>query len=198
VRDLVIWGCGGHSRVVLDVARAMNAFDRIAFHDDDPKAGTPSISELSSTGFEEFIVAIGNSSVRAECFDEALRAGLRPAICVHPTAWISPCASIGEGTVVMARAVVQSNACIGRNCIVNTGAIVEHDCKIGDHTHLSPSVTLGGGVCVGQYVHMGIGAIAIPSVRIGDRSIIGAGGVVVREIPANVTAMGIPARIRTK
>lgn len=198
MKRLVIWGCGGHARVVLDAALSMNLFDQTAFYDDDPAAGTPSISQLSERGFGDFIVAIGNNAVRALRFDEGIRAGLRPAICVHPTAWISPAASIGAGTVVMARAVIQSNARIGRNCIVNTGAVVEHDCVVGDHTHLSPSVTLGGAVTVGEYVHMGIGAIAIPGARVGDRSVIGAGAVVLRKIPADVTAIGVPARILVK
>jgi sugar O-acyltransferase (sialic acid O-acetyltransferase NeuD family) len=198
MRRLLIWGCGGHARVVLDAAREMNVFHQTAFHDDDPAMATPSISQLRDAGFDEFIIAIGANSVRALRFDEALESGLRPAVCVHPTAWISPGASIGAGTVVMARAVVQSDARIGRNCIINTGAIVEHDCTIGDHTHLSPSVTLGGTVSVGEYVHMGIGAIALPGSRIGDRSVIGAGAVVLREIPADVTAVGVPARIRVK
>jgi sugar O-acyltransferase (sialic acid O-acetyltransferase NeuD family) len=198
MRGLVIWGLGGHGRVVLDTARAMNVFDQIAFHDDDPGDGTAPISQLSEAGFEEFIIAIGTNSVRSLRFNDASRAGLRPAICVHPTAWISPDACIGAGTVVLARAVVQSNAQIGKNCIINTGAIVEHDCIIGDHTHLSPSTTLGGAVCIGESVHMGIGTIALPGSRIGDRTVIGAGAVVLREIPADVIAMGVPARIRVK
>jgi sugar O-acyltransferase (sialic acid O-acetyltransferase NeuD family) len=198
MRRLVIWGCGGHARVILDAAVAMNVFDQTAFHDDDPATATPSVSQLRDAGFEEFIIAIGVNSVRALRFEEALQSGLRPAVCVHPTAWISPSASIGAGTIVMARAVVQANARIGKNCIINTAAIIEHDCVIGDHTHLSPSVTLGGTVSVGEYVHMGIGAIAIPGSRIGDRSVIGAGAVVLREIPADVTAVGVPARILVK
>lgn len=194
----MIWGCGGHARVVLDAVRATNVFDQTAFHDDDPAIATPSISQLSHAGFEEFIIAIGTNATRALRFEEALRAGLRPATCVHPTAWISPDALIGAGTVVMARAVVQSNARIGKDCIINTGAIVEHDCIIGDHAHLSPSATLGGAVSIGEYVHMGIGAIALPGSRIGDRSVIGAGAVVLREIPSDVTAFGVPARIKGK
>lgn len=195
MRNLVIWGCGGHARVLLDAARAMNVLDETAFFDDDPAAGTPSISDLVEAGFEEFIIAIGVNSARASRFDQALRAGLRPFTCIHPTAWISPGASIGPGTVVMARAVVQSNARIGRNCIINTGAIVEHDCTIADHTHLSSAVALGGAVTIGESVHMGIGAIALPGSRIGDRAIIGAGAVVLCEIPAGATAVGVPARL---
>jgi acetyltransferase-like isoleucine patch superfamily enzyme len=69
---------------------------------------------------------------------------------------------------------------------------------VGDHSHLSPATTLGGAVRVGEFVHMGIGAIAIPGVIIGDRSVVGAGGVVIREVRADATAVGVPARVREK
>jgi acetyltransferase EpsM len=176
----------------------MNVFDRIAFHDDDAAKETLSISQLREAGFEEFIVAIGANSTRAQRFDDALRAGLRPATLVHPMASVSPATSIGVGTVVMAKAVVQSNVRVGKNCLINAGAIVDHDCVVGDHTHLSPSATLGGAASVGEYVLMGIGAIALPGARIGDRTVIGAGAVVLRAIPADVTAVGVPARIQVK
>jgi len=198
MRGLVIWGLGGHARVVLDAVREMNVFDETAFYDDDPAKATPSLLHLRGAGFNEFLVAIGANSIRARCFEEAIRQGMKPFTCVHPTAWVSPDASIGAGTVIMARAVIQSQAVIGRNCIVNTGVIVEHDCLIGDHTHLSPATTLGGAVIVGEHVHMGIGAIALPGSRIGNRSIIGAGAVVLREVPADSTAIGVPARLRVK
>jgi sugar O-acyltransferase (sialic acid O-acetyltransferase NeuD family) len=198
MRGLVIWGCGGHARVVLDAVRAMNVFDRTAFYDDDPARATPSLAQLLEAGFQEFLIAIGTNSVRARCFDEAIAVGLQGAVCVHPTAWISPDARIGAGSVAMARAVIQSRASIGKNCIINTGAIIEHDCVVGDHSHLSPATTLGGAVRVGEFVHMGIGAIAIPGVIIGDRSVVGAGGVVIREVRADATAVGVPARVREK
>jgi acetyltransferase EpsM len=198
MRGLVIWGCGGHARVVLDAVRAMSAFDKTAFYDDDPALATPSLTHLMEAGFGEFVIAIGTNSIRARCFEEAIAAGLRPAVCVHPAAWVSPEATIGAGSVAMARTVIQSGASIGKNCIINTGAIVEHDCVVGNHSHLSPAATLGGAVKVGEFVHMGIGAIAIPGVVIGDRSVIGAGAVVLREVPADVTAVGVPARVRGK
>jgi sugar O-acyltransferase (sialic acid O-acetyltransferase NeuD family) len=198
MRGLVIWGCGGHARVVLDAVRAMKAFDETAFYDDDPAMATPSLAQLVAAGFEEFLIAIGTNSIRARCFGDAVGAGLRPAVCVHPTAWISPDARIGAGSVAMARTVIQSRASIGKNCIINTGAIVEHDCVVGDHSHLSPAATLGGAVRVGEFVHMGIGAIAIPGMVIGDRSVIGAGGVVIRDVPADAMAVGVPARVRGK
>lgn len=206
MRTLLIWGCGGHGRVVLDVARAMGNFEEIVFYDDSPaKSDTiQGVTVLSgqvgdarpavSTGF---IIAIGSNRVRSERFAEAVAAGYTPVACIHPSAVISPSAVIGAGTVVMPRAVVQNSAVVGANCIINTAVIVEHDCVIGEHAHLSPSAALGGGVTVGSFVHMGIGAIAIPRTKIGEGVVVGAGGVVIRDIPAHVTVAGVPAKVIT-
>jgi sugar O-acyltransferase (sialic acid O-acetyltransferase NeuD family) len=203
MRNLVIWGCGGHGRVILDIANAMSAFDSIVFCDDSPDspltvAGVQvisgGISALSASAITEFVIAIGANHIRAERFAQAVSAGLRPTLCIHPTAWISPSASIGAGSVLMPRAVVQAGAVIGLNCIVNTGAIVEHDCVIGNHVHLSPSVTLGGSVHIEDYVHLGIGSIAIPGASVGRAAIVGAGAVVLGRIEPGTTAVGVPAR----
>jgi len=206
VRTLAIWGCGGHGRVVFDIAAEMRAFDDIVFYDDNlnspPALGgvrvlVGGIAALQAAG-AEFVIAIGANQTRAARFAEAVEAGLRPAICIHPSAWISPSAAIGAGSVLLPRTVVQAGARVGVDCIVNTGAIVEHDCVIGDHAHLSPGVILGGGVRVGEYAHLGIGSVAIPGAGIGRGAIVGAGGVVVSEIEPNVTVLGIPARPRKK
>jgi len=202
--NLVIWGCGGHGRVILDIAQAMAAFARIVFYDD---AGLPGqtvsgmavisgdVSQLRDLGLDSFVIAIGTNEARARCYARAIEAGLQPATCIHPTGWISPRAFLGAGTVVMPRVVVQTDARVGLNCILNTGVIVEHDCTIEDHVHLSPGVSLGGNVAIGPGAHLGTGAIAIPGARIGARAIVGAGAVVLSEIPPDVTAVGVPARI---
>ena len=206
-RRLVVWGSGGHGRVVFDVAAAMNCFESLAFYDDAGEPGrvvsgveviTGGVERLRGLGFKELVVAIGLNEVRARCHSEANAAGLEMATCIHPTAWVSPFATIGAGTVVMPRVVVQSGASVGVDCILNTGVLVEHDCLIGDHAHLSPGVVLGGDVSVGMFAHVGTGAIAIPGARIGARATIGAGAVVRGSIPPSVTAVGVPARILGK
>jgi sugar O-acyltransferase (sialic acid O-acetyltransferase NeuD family) len=206
MRSLVIWGCGGHGRVVLDIATAMSVYDHILFYDDNPDApATVSGVRVVSGGISdvraampstviEFVIAIGANKTRSARFAEAAAAGLRPATCAHPTAWISASASIGAGSVLMPRAVVQAGASLGFDCIVNTGTIVEHDCVIGDHVHLSPAVTLGGGVRIEDYVHLGIGSIAIPGAWVRRASVVGAGAVVLGEIQPETTVVGIPAR----
>jgi acetyltransferase EpsM len=202
--NLIIWGCGGHGRVILDIARAMGCFEKIAFYDDRGTDGqfvsgvevlSGGIHRMADLGFDLCVAGIGPNEIRAARYHDAISVKLQPTTCIHPTAWISGRASIGAGSVIMPRVVVQTDAKVGVNCILNTGVIVEHDCQIGDHAHLSPGVTLSGTVTVGEYAHLGAGAIAIPGAVVGARTIIGAGAVVLGQVPANVTAVGIPARV---
>src|SRR5665213_2860483 len=144
---LLIWGAGGHGRVVLDIARDTKRFERIAFLDDDCAETRLTFSDCALIGGPEqlqhfressFIVAVGQNYNRARCFNLAIEEGLAPETLVHSTSVIAASAKIGRGTVIMPGAIVNAGATIGENCILNTGAIVEHDCRIADHVHLSP------------------------------------------------------------
>jgi acetyltransferase EpsM len=201
---IIIWGAGGHGRVVLDIALSHGPEIPIAFCDDDETrdrslfGGYPVVAArrlLTGIGGGRFVIAIGDNRLRARRFDAAIAASGIPLTLVHPSAIVSPSAGLGAGTVVMPRAVINAGAEVGRNCIVNTGAIVEHDCRIGDHAHIAPGVALGGGVKVGTFAQVGIGAVVLPYIEVGAGAFVGAGGVVVKDLPASVTAAGVPARI---
>jgi len=204
--DLVLWGAGGHGKVVLDVARAMGRFGTISFIDDacerpgrefcDCQVFEASryLQLLKGKGCSQYLVSIGKNEMRAACFQRALEHGLLPVRLVHPSAVISESARLEDGTVVMARVVINAGAQIGKNCILNTAAVVEHDCRVGDHVHLSPGVLLGGGVTVHSFAHVGLGAIALPGAEIGEGAIVGAGAVVLGSVPSGTTVVGIPAR----
>jgi len=200
---LLIWGAGGHGKVVLDIARSTGCFERIAFLDDDPARAGLAFCDCQLLGGPEqlhgfdgsaFVVAVGDNRTRAQCFSRALGHGLAPAALVHATAIIAPSASIGRGTVVMPGVIVNTGAVIGENCIINSGAIVEHDCRVGAHVHISPRVVLGGGVSVGPLAHIGIGAVVLPGAQVGEESVVGAGAVVLKEAPARCTVVGVPAK----
>src|ERR1035438_7755435 len=142
--DLVLWGASGHGKVVLDVARAMGGFKTISFVDDacdgadrifcdcQVFGASQYLQLLKSNGCSQYLVSIGKNEMRAACFQKALEHGLLPATLVHPSAVISESARLEDGTVVMARVVINAGAQIGKNCIVNTAAVVEHDCRVGD------------------------------------------------------------------
>jgi sugar O-acyltransferase (sialic acid O-acetyltransferase NeuD family) len=199
---LLLWGAGGHAKVVLDIALAMRAFTDICFADDSPEKqghsfrGLPVISGSRLSGWSGgFLIAIGDNRIRAARYRAAAAAGLSAVTLVHPSAIISPSAAIGEGTVVMPGAVINADARVGSNCIINTGSVVEHECIVGDHAHIAPRVALGGAVKVGDFALIGSGAVALPGAFIGESAIVGAGAVVLEGAPAWATVAGVPAKI---
>ena len=117
---------------------------------------------------------------------------------VHPSAVVDASVQMSHGTVVFAGAVVQTGTRLGHHAIVNTSASVDHDSRIGDFVHLTPGVHLAGDVTVEEGGFLGVGACVVPGKRIGSWSSIGAGGVVIRDIPDAVTAVGVPARALTR
>jgi sugar O-acyltransferase (sialic acid O-acetyltransferase NeuD family) len=199
--QLIIWGAGGHGKVVLDVARALG-YDEIFFVDDDAIRGgsvmgcdvlTPTDTRLHNSA-APFVIAIGNNVGRARCFGLAEKRGWRPAALIHPSATVSLSAVIGAGTVVMPRVVVNACAVIGRNCILNSGAVIEHDCLVEDHVHIAPSAALAGNVHVGAFAQVSLAAAVLPALRIGCSAIVGAGAVVTKPVPEYCTVIGVPAQ----
>jgi sugar O-acyltransferase (sialic acid O-acetyltransferase NeuD family) len=208
---LLVWGGGGHGKVVADVARA--AGHAIAGYVDRDSAKLGGVVEPGGSvvvmtedelravlaaggalphGAGAVALAIGDNALRAAAL-EALGGLAAPAL-VHPSAAVSPSAGLGAGTVVFPLAAVNAAATLGRGVIVNTGAIVEHDCVIGEGAHLSPGSVLGGGVAIGARSWVGAGATVLPGVRIGRGVRVGAGAVVLRDVPDGQTVAGVPAR----
>jgi len=207
----LVWGAGGHGRVVADVLRQLG--HRVdAFVDRAPASGalppvagvrTPVISEdelqarldrggLAAGGGVALALGVGDNRVR-----EAQRARLEgcdlPPI-VAAAAVVSTGARVGRGTVIMPGAIVNVGARVGAAVIVNSGAIVEHDCVVDDAAHLSPGAVLCGGVRVGARAWVGANATLVPGVEVGEDAIVGAGAVVLADVPAGTTVVGNPAR----
>lgn len=202
-RPILVFGAGGHGKVVADAARAAG-FTLLGFVDDAPARagstiwGLPILTWAQVRAEERwrpaaFAVGIGDNGARQTVQERLEDAGREVAVVVHPRATLSPTARLAAGTVVMAGAVVNPDAVVGRGCIVNTGAIVEHDCELEAFVHLSPNVALGGTVWIGERTHLGLGAVALPGVRIGTDVKVGAGAVVIRDVPDALTVVGVPA-----
>jgi len=198
MNKLIIIGAGGHGRVVADNAMK-NGYTDICFVDDHvtgecmgyPIIGTIADIEKFDDGMNEFILGIGSNELRKKIVEAH---NVKWASLIHPSAEVASNVTIGKGTVVMARAVINACAAIGNHCIINTTAIIEHDNTIEDYVHISPGVMLGGTVRVGMNSHLGIGAIVSNNVSICDHCVIGAGAVVIKDIEESGTYVGVPVR----
>ena len=204
---LVVWGASGHARSVADAIDSARLGSVAAFIDDvNPVAagasflGTPllgaagELQRLHAEGVRHALVAVGDSRARMRLAARLKALGFTLPVLVHGTAYVARTAVVGEGTVVLARAVVGAAAHVGAGVIVNTGATVDHDCIVGDGAHLCPGVVAGGHAQVGVGAWIGIGATLKDRVRVGANTTVGAGAVVVDDLPDNVVAYGVPAR----
>jgi sugar O-acyltransferase (sialic acid O-acetyltransferase NeuD family) len=202
---LLVFGAGGHGKVVADVGRSAGMVPT-AFVDDLVARDGSSFWGLPVIHWERLLrerelwrdarvaLGIGDNGARQACLKRLRVAELEVATLVHARAVIAPSASLGPGTVVMANVVVNPDAVVGQGAILNTGSVVEHDCRLGDFVHMSPNVALGGGVQIGDRTHLGLGAVVLPGVVIGAGAIVGAGAVVIRAVPDGQTVAGVPAQ----
>lgn len=118
------------------------------------------------------------------------------ATLIHQSATIQAGATLLEGVIVNAAAIIGPWAKIGRHTIVNRGANVGHDCEIGDYCFLSPGATLCSHVKLGENVVVGANATITPDVHVGDNAVIAAGAVVLYDVPADVMVAGVPAVVK--
>jgi UDP-perosamine 4-acetyltransferase len=141
------------------------------------------------------IVAIGDNRARAS-YAQLLRLhGLELVNAIHPRAYIASTARLGLNIVAAAGAVVGTDAQLDDCVIVNTSAIVDHECTINAAAHICPAAALAGRVSVGEGAFVGLGCRVIQCLTIGRQATVGAGAVVIEDVPDFATVVGVPARI---
>ncbi|WP_105213404.1 acetyltransferase [Pseudoalteromonas sp. T1lg22] len=204
MKKIALIGASGHGEVVAEIAE-LNSYSVVFYDDAYPDGGNlgpweirGSVKSLNSNldNFESVFVSIGNNNIRERIQLDLQKKGCKIATLIHPAGVVSRYATLKPGTVVMANAVINPFASLGEGCIVNTCAVIEHDCGISDFAHISPNASLAGGVVVGTKSWVGLGTSVRQLIKIGDNTVVGAGSVVVRDLPSNVIAYGVPAVIK--
>lgn len=199
---LIIIGASGHGKVVDDIAIKMNKWQSIAFLDDDESIRTSMGLEVigkTADAFTykdeaDFFVAIGSNTTREKIQEKLIEQGLNVVSLIHPSVVIGTDVEIGIGTAVMAGVVINSSTRIGKCCIINTSASLDHDNVIEDYVHISPGVRTAGTVRVGKGSWIGIGSVVSNNVNICSGCKVGAGAVVVKDITEPGTYVGVPVR----
>lgn len=203
----LIFGAGGHGRVVLDILNCVGDHEVVGFVDSDAQLkgrridgvrvlGTP--ADLPRIRDEESVhlcvVAVGDNGARRALGDHLRRNHYELINAIHPSANLASNVSLGRNIVIAAGVLVGAHGQIGDSVILNTGSIVDHESLIGTASHICPGARLAGRVTVESGAFIGIGATVIQSIRVGYEAMVGAGAVVVQDVAPMSTVVGVPAR----
>lgn len=204
-KDLLIIGASGFAKEVVWLVERINqvnpTWNLLGFVDksceeaNSTLMGYPVISEQEADNrFSDvwYICAIGSAKIRKAAVSKYV--GKRFATLIDPSVFISNRVIIGEGTIICAGTIVTVDISIGRHVIINLDCTVGHDAVLHDFVTVYPSVNISGNTDIGECVEMGTGMQIIQGKIIGNSSIVGAGAVVVKDIPEKCTAVGNPAK----
>lgn len=208
MEKIILFGGGGHCRVVIDAILDGKRYGIIGIIDIAEKIGQKvldipiidddtKINEYFKKGIKNCFITAGSTGItdlREDLFNLAQAAGFSFPNIMHTASLVSKFARFGHGNYIAPGVIINAGVHIGDNCIINSGAIVEHDCSIGDFVHIASGVVMGGAVSVGRCSHVGAGSSVLQGIKVGERSIIGTGSVVVDDIEDNVVACGSPCR----
>ena len=205
--ELVIVGAGGLGREFAELVEDINVdhhtYHLLGFLDDDPSLPGTEVNGLPVLGGTSWLahhlnvsaaIAVGNTKVRLKIAGRMGVSGIATPVLCHPTAVIGRTSVIGYGSIVCAGTVITTNAVLGRYVIVNLGSTIGHDAVLHDFVTLAPGVHVSGHVTLEEGVDMGTGSTIIQGRSVGKFTVVGAGAAVVRDLPAGVTAVGVPAR----
>jgi sugar O-acyltransferase (sialic acid O-acetyltransferase NeuD family) len=209
-KKLIVIGAGGFSKDVVWAVQNLNGvystYDILGYCDDDlakkgqmiygyPVLGKP--EEVAADLFNKpcFICSIGHNTVRAKVVQRILALGWTPVTIVDPSVMVAESVVLGKGTYIGARAIVSPKATIGNYVLINNHTTIGHDCILGDYAQVAPGGRVSGASILKEGAHVGANAVVAQGKSVGSYSTLGACSFAMIDIPDNVTAVGIPARV---
>ncbi len=199
----MIFGAGGHGKVVLDIL-LKSKLKVLGFLDDDTKKINKKVLGFKILGDCSYLIknktvsvalGIGGNVTREKIFQKIKSLGIKIVSAVHPQAIIAKGVKIGEGVVIMPGVIIGPSTVLKEGVVINTSASVDHDCYLNRFCQIWPGAHLAGSVTVGEFSYVGTGASVIQNINIGKNVMVGAGAAVIRNIPDSVTCVGVPAKI---
>lgn len=209
MKRIAVFGCGGLGKEIVMLIEQINAaapeWQIIGFFDDGVAqnsvvngyrclGGMAEVNQLEeSTGL---VLAIGNPAIKKNVYAKVQNQNVYYPVLVHPTVQLDDrqYIAIGEGSIITAGNILTVNITLGRHVMLNLACTVGHDAVLEDFTSVMPGVNVSGGVVIREGAYIGTGAKITNHLEIGRYTVVGAGAVVVRSLPARCTAVGVPAK----
>ena len=211
MKNILIFGTGGHAKVIVDIIEKQGKYNITGFIDVYHDKNTVIMGykvlgdESDESSFKDIvssyeiyggIIGIGDNSIRAKVRDKVIKVipNFKFVNCIHPKSILGKDVTLGEGNVIMAGAIINSSTSINNHCILNTNSSIDHNCLLSDFSSIAPNVTVGGNVKIGGYSAIGIGTNIFHSVNIGYNCIIGGGSLVCYDTNDNSIYYGSPSK----
>jgi sugar O-acyltransferase (sialic acid O-acetyltransferase NeuD family) len=204
---ILIAGCGTYGEVYLSYLRRCTDFEIVGFLDDDPEAigktvqglrvlgTTEDLALYKEQGVEGIIAPIGNNKARVRILEQATAIGMSTPNFIHPTASVSKDAQIGKGVYILPESIVMPYADIRDFVMVSMGVHIAHHTILHKGVFLSSGANMGAGIEVGECAYFGMSATIMTGIKmVGKDVTVGAGAVVIRDVPEGITVAGVPAK----
>lgn len=209
-KDLIIFGAGGLGREIAwqieEWNKKQSEYNVIGFVDDTPEYQGTAINGLKVLGNTEYLlgyekkvavaICLGKSQHRQYVYNKIKgnRNLYFPTIIADNVRYGNN-VKFGQGCIICWSAVITVDTQIGDFVLINYDCTIGHDVTLENFVTLYPSVNVSGNVKISYGVEIGVGSQIIEKKKIGENTILGAGAVVVDDIPANCTAVGVPAKV---
>ena len=209
MQDIVIIGAGGVGKEVALLIEQINnkklTYNLIGFIDDNSSLHGTQINGYKVLGGIEHlktmhspiyaVCAIANYKVKKNIINSLTSSSVHFANIIHPDVYISNTNSVGEGVIIYSGVIMTTNIKIGDHVIISPKCGIGHEALIENYVSLLWNVNVSGNVTIREGSLIGSGVTIIQNKIIGKASILGAGAVVIKDIPDNCTAVGMPAKV---
>ena len=208
MKDLIIFGSGGHARSVVSIANSMNKWNILSIVDLNFNGNNEYIYDVPVESFDQIIykinpsntnvfIAIGNNIERFNAYKKIEKYNFYFPNLIHPLAFLDPTSQVGKGNYIGQFSNLGAYSKIGDFNIINTYSNIEHEVSIGNFNQLSPGAIICGRSTLKCKTFMGANSVIIDKLKIAERTTIGAGAVVIKDIEfPNNTYIGVPAKIK--
>ncbi|ART78205.1 transferase [Sutcliffiella horikoshii] len=206
MKDIAIIGAGGFGREVTwlieEINRVNKEWNIVGFVDDNENIQGTEINGYKVVGNIEWlkmqaiyvVCAIGDPIIKKKTIERIIDSKNTYPVLIHPSVIYSDRVLFGAGSVICASSILTTDIKVGNHVIINLDCTIGHDATLGDYTTILPSVNVSGHVVTKECVSVGTGSAIIQGVSIGKNTIVGAGAIVVKDLPEDCTAVGSPAK----
>lgn len=208
-KNILIFGGGNQASYVIDIIHKQGLYNIVGIIDSVKEIGAKvfgyevlgRMTDLESICKENNVyggvIAIGDNYSRDLVFSQILDSNyvIKFVNAIHPSVIIGENVQIGEGVVAMAGVIFNTNAKIGNFTFFATGCQIEHDCEVHEFSSVSAGTVLGGHVKIGCFSALTLNVTVLDRLNIGSNTVVGAGSLVLKDLPDNVLAYGNPCKV---